>query len=194
MVARRLAVSTCVLFFLAGCTQVLHVTEADPRPDVNLCETSAAPSCPPLTLAIAPAIADDFQRPEKYPIYACNVTHWRSTLEHGFRHAFSPYFHVTTVRDPAGLVVELTEAEFELVPTQTFLSGKITGVRTRLHYRARLVRGTGEGVAESSGTVDAKTSVGDPDYLTTNVGSAVEAMVERMALDFFPKVPKPSVP
>ena len=35
---------------LAACSHLLRVTEADPRPEVSLCDTSAAPSCPSLAL------------------------------------------------------------------------------------------------------------------------------------------------
>jgi hypothetical protein len=166
----------------------LKVHEAQPRPTVSLCETSVLPVCPPLALVVAPSIPDSYEKPPKHPIYAIRVEHWHATLEAAHRNTFAPYFRVTGPRDPLGLAIELLEVDFELVPTATFLASKVTGVRTQLRYKARLVDGRGEVLATSAASVSSKESIDDPERTTDNVASALESMYEQIARDLFPKV------
>src|SRR5438128_4895650 len=114
---------------------------------------------------------------------AIPVQGWRTTLDRGFRGAFSGAF--TLAEETADLTLIIAEAELRFAPTSFARDGRPISAEAQVRYKARLVDRAGAVLRRSAGTMGSKRSASSPDQATPIAAEAVESMYERIAGELF---------
>jgi hypothetical protein len=169
-----------LLLFAAALTAAACATPkveaGNPRPNVDLPRSART-----LRLQLEPEVRDAFST--ELSGVAIPVSGWRSTLETGFRNAFSGAF--TLSAKPADLTVLVAEAELSFNATSFARNGRPISAEAQVRYKARLLDPQGGVVRRSAATVASKKSASAPDEATPVAAGAVESMYENIARELF---------
>lgn len=162
------------LLALVACARP-EVLAGNPRPNIDLPRSTRT-----LRLQLQPAVQDVFVADlagNKIP-----VSGWRSTLESGFRNAFSDAFQVA---EKADLTIEVAEAELSFNGTSFDRMGRPISAEAQVRYKARLLDGSGAVLRRAAATVASKKSASSPQEATPVASGAVETMYEQLARELF---------
>lgn len=149
----------------------------------------------PASLALGPAIKDEFLIPATRSVSEVPVQSWRQTLTTGFRNAFP------AARGEPGRKLELIEAELSFGPAAVSpqMFDRTTAVYGTIRFKARLLSASGEEEAAIAGTVHSREAnvSATTEGMTESAMKVVEALFERLATDLIsrpPPAPAPAPP
>lgn len=162
-----------LVLLCTGCT--VRVARLDPTPNLDLAPTSKS-----LSLAMDEAVRDSLVF-HYYGPAQMEVNDWRRSLERGFTNGFKNSHSLG--QEPSELTLQLLEVS----PGVVFGSvgddlDKVTG---RIRFKARLLDARGNILKRLTGTVTAHKDALTKEELPLTLQSAVEAMYEEIAANFF---------
>ena len=161
-----------LVLLCTGCT--VTVARLDPAPNLDL-----APSSESLSLAMNESVLDSLV--VHYGPAKMEVNDWRHSLERGFINGFKNSHSLG--KGSTGLTLQLLEVNPDLVfgsAGEDF--SKATG---QLRYKARLLDARGNILKRLTGTTTAHKDALSQDTIPLTLQSAVEAMYEEIAANFF---------
>lgn len=162
------------LFLLcAGCT--VTVAQLNPSPNLDL-----APTTQSLSLQMEKSVQDSLVV-SFTPTAHMEVNDWRYSLEKGFTNAFKSSYALG--KGPSEWTLQLVEVNPDLVfGSVSNDSGKATG---QIRYKARLLDAQGNIVKRLTGTARGHKDALSQETISLALQSAVEAMYEEIAANFF---------
>jgi hypothetical protein len=175
--------SAIVALILQSCA--LQVNLLNPKPNLYLNEEKEK-----LALVLADDIKDIFVVPKNNGVKQFNVTEWHNSLKQGFVNGFRDYYTIVDDKADAGLILELTRADFEFVPADV---GAYWGVRStfalnaQITFKAKLTAKNGEVINKNAGTAFSKSAGGDRAQFTKAAESSIESMYEIIGKELFIK-------
>lgn len=169
------------VFLILACTacfkSTLRVPAVEARPNVNLAKHDER-----LSLRIGPKVQDAYTLPRDNGIGPTQVSEWKASLRTGFKNAFSDSFVIADMEDGSS-VLEIQEAELEIVPAAVAANGYVAAGRAQIRFKAQLRRG-GKSVP-LSGMAESKKAVTRMDGAPSAAKSAIETMYEGIADQLF---------
>lgn len=163
-----------LLLLCTGCT--VTVARLNPSPNLDLAPTSQS-----LSLQMEKAVQDSLVV-SFGPTAQLEVNDWRRSLEKGFTNAFKSSYALRK-EGPSELTLQLVEVAPDLVfGSVSNDSGKATG---QIRYKARLLDAQGNIVKRLTGTARGHKDALYRDDIPLALQSALEAMYEEIAANFF---------